>query len=751
MHERLYRIENAPIISDDDFDLLMRELRELEASFPQFADTSSPAQKVGADRSSSFESRAHLSPMLSLDNVFDSQELEDFDTKLKKTLGLDADTELSYSVEPKIDGAGISAVYRNGKLEYLLTRGDGEKGDDITRNVLVFKNVPLQLASDNPPELLEIRGEAYMTNAEFERLKDEARQEQKQKLVQKLQKESGEINIVLNDAQLAEIEKSLPANPRNLAAGTMKLLDAKTLANRSLMVAFYSVGESKGFEFSRQTELPQKLKDLGLPCVNWHESAKGAHQAFEKISELEELRGDFDYNTDGAVIKLDDTSMYARAGFTAHAPRWAIAWKYRAVRERTKLLSITEQVGRTGVVTPVAELEPVLISGSTVSRATLHNAGYIAAKDIRAGDTVIIEKAGEIIPAVVGVDLSMRHPESEVYKFPEHCPECGSKLKRFGEKMLYRCPNFACPPQVRGRLEHFASRDCMDIRGMGESVVEKLVATHGLKDPSDIYKLTRQDLLGLEKFKDKSADNLLSAIEQSKTRDLWRLIFGLGILEIGEQFAKALAKKFGSLDALIKADIEEIKELEGFGGAAKKRKSDEEQTQPVRALSVRAFFDDPHNLEIIERLRACGLNFESEKSASASLENSPFFKKTFVITGKLNSMGRNQAKAKIEEFGGSVASAVSSNTDFLISDGETKGSKMKAALEHGTKIIGESDFLEMLELAQNMANARKQSETAQESQKSIPALSVPTAEEKASAPTPLHSESDNSDPQLSLF
>ena len=702
-HERLYRIENAPQISDDDFDTLMRELRNLEAEFPQFSDENSPARKVGADLSSSFVSRAHLSPMLSLDNVFNTSELEDFDSKLKKILGLPEDAKLTYCIEPKIDGAGISAVYENGELKYLLTRGDGEKGDDITRNAAVFKNLPLKLKGAKIPKLLEIRGEAYMTLPEFDRLRACARAELEHKFAQRLLA-GGTEQSSMSGEDLKSIEKSLPANPRNLAAGTMKLLDSKILATRSLMAAFYSVGKSEGFELDSQFSLPRKLDELGLPHVNWRELAKGADEAFEKISELEELRSGFDYNTDGAVVKLDDISLYARAGFTSHAPRWAVAWKYRAERASTKLKSITEQVGRTGVVTPVAELEPVQISGTTVSRATLHNAGYIASKDIRSGDTVIVEKAGEIIPAVVGVDLSKRPADSVPYKFPEYCPKCGSQLKRFGEKMLYRCPNLACPPQIRGRLEHFASRDCMDIRGMGESVIDKLVTSRGIKDPSDIYKLEIGDILKLDKFAQKSAENLLASIEESKGRELWRLIFGLGILEIGEQFAKALAKKFGSLDALMKADIEEIKSLEGFGGSSKKKSSDNlREIQPVRALSVRAFFDDPHNIETIEKLRSCGLNFKNSESSRFEVKNSPLYNKTFAITGKLASMGRSRAKALIEEFGGSVSSAVSGSTDFLISDGEAKGNKMKAALAHGTKILGESDFLKMLSEAREIA------------------------------------------------
>lgn len=704
-HERLYRIENAPQISDDDFDALMRELRALESEFPRFFDKDSPSQKIGTDLSQSFISREHLSPMLSLDNVFNIAELRDFDFKLKKVLGFPENAKLPYCIEPKIDGAGISAVYENGTLKYLLTRGNGERGDDITKNSSVFKNLPSRLEGDKIPKLLEIRGEGYMTLPEFEKIRANARTELERKFRQKFPDETEKPRGTIPDGDTKNIEKSLPANPRNLAAGTMKLLDAKILATRSLMAVFYSVGKSEGFELDLQSSLPDELDKLGLPHVDWHERASGTEEVFEKISELEELRNEFDFNTDGAVVKLDDVTLHSRAGSTSHAPRWAVAWKYRAERASTRLKSITEQVGRTGTVTPVAELEPVRISGSTVSRATLHNAGYIASKDIRAGDVVIVEKAGEIIPAVVGVDTSKRPADSVPYEFPEYCPECGSKLRRFGEKMLYRCPNLACPPQVRGRLEHFASRDCMDIRGMGRSVVEKLVDTCGIKDPSDIYKLTIDDILKLDKFAEKSAENLLASIEESKNRDLWRLVFGLGILEIGEQFAKALAKKFGSLDNLMKAGIDEIKSLEGFGGGSKKKSPDIlRESQPVRALSVRAFFDDPHNIETIEKLRVCGLRFENSEKIPSNPGNSPFHGRTFAITGKLESMGRNRAKALIEEFGGKVSSTVSASTDFVVSDGKSTGNKMKNALVYGTKILSEDDFLKMLSTARNAAN-----------------------------------------------
>lgn len=675
-HERLYRIENAPVISDDDFDLLVRQLKELEAKYPQYADESSPSRIVGNDLSGAFVAVEHLSPMKSLDNVFNSSELEEFDSRLHKTLGLGGD--FMYCVEPKIDGAGISAVYENGKLVRLLTRGDGTKGDDITRNAFVLRNLPMRLTGTNVPSLLEIRGEAYMTRAEFDRLSAAA-----------ISKNSEAQNSIPDNSR-----KSPYANPRNLAAGTLKLLDKNVLEQRNLQVIFYSFGAVEGFTLRRQSELAEILRNWGVPSFSWTKLAQGPHGAFERICELEEVRADFPYNTDGAVVKLDDCSLYPRAGMTSHAPRWAVAWKYRAERANTKLKSITLQVGRTGAVTPVAELEPVFISGTTVSRATLHNADNISEKDIRVGDTVVIEKAGEIIPAVLEVVKELRPQSAVPYEFPQNCPECGSRLVRYGA--IYRCPNLSCPSQVRGRIAHFASRSCMDIQGLGISAVDKVVETLGVKDPADLYKLTLGDLLRLENFKEKSAGNLLSSIEASKNRELWRLIFALGILEIGEQFAKDLARKYGTLDALMEAPLEDLESNQGFGSRSKKKDADSSGGS-VRALSIRAFFDDPNNRALIERLRAAGLNFGSKSPLNVSAGSLPLSGKIFVFTGTLQSMGRAKAKEIVESLGGRSASDVSKSTDFLVSDGKIDGSKAAKAREYGTRVLSENEFLKMVE------------------------------------------------------
>ena len=709
-HEYLYRQKNAPEIGDDEFDVLKRRLDTLEAQYPQFAAEDSPSKRVGSDLSSGFEEKKHLSPMLSLDNVFDKNELADFDQKLKNALALPAEAELEYCVEPKIDGAGISAVYENGKLARLLTRGDGEKGDDITKNLFLIKNIPTHLALSprfGMPALLEVRGEAYMELDEFRRISSLQRlaltakaKERKAREIRKTQMSlfdapNAKAASTLSEAELLEIERKLPANPRNLAAGTMKLEQKAfnknpELKKRSLKAVFYSIGTLEGAKIAEQTELPEALGEWGLTPVNWIRKARGVEDAFAQICKLEEDRQFFPFNTDGAVLKLNDISLHDAAGWTSRAPRWAIAWKYRAQRAQTKLLSITLQVGRTGVVTPVAELAPVSLSGSTVSRATLHNAGFIAQLDIREGDTVEIEKAGEIIPAVLRVIEEKRPQNSVPFRFPENCPACGSKLVKFGEKLLWRCPNLACPPQIRGRIEHFAARDAMDIKGLGKAVVDKLVSNAAVSTPADLYTLDKKTIVDRCGFGQKSADNLIEALNDSKRRELWRLICGLGILEIGEQFAKSLAKKFGTIDALSTAALDEIRSIEGLG--SRDRKKAEDTDGAVRAMSVRAFFDNPHNLQIVAHLKDCGVNAVSARSSN---QPKPFDGKTFAITGKLQTMSRQQAKAFIEDLGGKVLSQVSKETSYLLTNEKSGSEKFRKAAELGIAIIDESTLYKL--------------------------------------------------------
>lgn len=700
--DRLYR-DGEPEVSDAEFDRLMRRLKTLESEYPQFVSPDSPTTRVGSDLLDDFQLVAHTAPMQSIEDVFDEDELCAFDQRLRRAIaaetGEDAEAmKLEYCIEPKIDGAGISAIYEHGELVRVVTRGDGEFGNDITSNAFLIRNLPRKLQGDFP-EFLDVRGECYMRVSEFERIREEQIQEWKAKQSAKFS------SLDLSEGE--GVSQSAPkiagyANPRNLASGTMKLLpksfrESPRLRERELLAVFYAIGSASAFEIEKQSALPDLFESWGLPRVDWFSTAIGIDTAREKIAEFETLRDKFEYNTDGAVVKLNPISLQNLAGRTGKAPRWAIAWKYPAEQKLTRLNSITLQVGRTGVVTPVAELEPVWLSGSRVARATLHNAGYIAQKDIRIGDFVLVEKAGEIIPAVVSVDFSKRPPEAVPYEFPETCPECGAKLQRFGEKMLFRCPDISCPPQVRERLAHFADRKCMDIDGLGGKLVEVLINKLGVCSPADIYALTPEKLISSSERLfiadktgelSKTATNLLSAIEDSKKRPLWRLIFGLGIPEIGAQFAKELASRFGSLDALASADIEAIKAIEGFGSKAAKK-----DAEPVRAYSIRAFFDEPKNRELIERLRSFGVNFLGETSKGEL----PLSGKTFVFTGKLESMDRLKAEALLVELGAKCGSSVSKNTSYVVASPDAAGTKITKARELGLNIISEADFLKILE------------------------------------------------------
>ncbi len=469
--------------------------------------------------------------------------------------------------------------------------------------------------------------------------------------------------------------KSLFANPRNLTSGTVKLLDRGELLKRKLNSIFYFVGASVGFELNKQSDLNALLQDWGLSPVNFSKVAVGAEEAYAKILELDEQRITFPFDTDGAVIKLNDTSLWESAGFTVKFPRWAVAYKYKSQRAITKIKDITLQVGRTGVLTPVAELEKVFLSGSSVSRATLHNAEEIKRKDIRVGDKVLIEKAGEIIPAVVEVvEKEGRSPESKDFAFPENCPVCGTELLR--EEVYWRCPNYHCTEQVKRRLEHFASKPCMDIDGLGFAMVEKLFNAKLIENPSDIYKLKKEDLLGLDKVQEKSAQNLISAIQASKSQELYRLIFSLGIFNVGEKIARDLARTFKSLDKLANATKEALSEIDGIGD--------------IVAVSIRQYFSHQENLDMIVLLESAGLNFETESAMSAKLEG-----KVFVLTGTLPSLKRNQAKDLIEKNGGTTSSSISKNTDYLLC-GEKAGSKLEQAKKLEVQVLSEDEFLAML-------------------------------------------------------
>ena len=645
-HNRRYHEEAAPTISDREYDELYRELADLEKQFPTFAKTDSPTQRVGGKPLKAFGQITHRLPMLSLDNTYSEEEVTDFYRRLERLL---PNRKIPVVIEPKVDGVAVSLLYEKGKLQYAATRGDGTVGDDITQNILTIRSVPKQLKGD-VPEVLEVRGEAYLNKAGFAKLNAERRQ-----------------------AGLLEF-----ANPRNAAAGSLKQLDPAIAAKRPLGVVFYGTGAIEGARLDKHSDLFALLKKLGLPGSEKWWLADSVEEILRGIHELDRIRHDFAYQTDGAVVKVDSFGQREVLGFTAKSPRWAIAFKYEAERVETKLLDILVQVGRTGTLTPVAALEPVVVSGSTVSRATLHNEEEIARKDIRIGDTVLIEKAGEVIPAVVSVRTDLRTGAEKKFRMPKQCPECGSDVVKDEGQVAIRCVNSQCPAQVRRRIEHFASRGAMDIEGFGEAVVNQLVQKKLLADVGDIYALTAPVLIELERMGEKSVSNLLDAIEQSKARPLWRLLFGLGVLHVGVSASRALADHFPNLDAIRQSSVEELQKIPDVG--------------EVVGRSIHEFFREPHNLAVIEKLRKAGLRFDAEpkvEGAAAGFKNT-----TWVITGTL-SESRDEIAEQIRARGGKVSGSVSKKTSFVLA-GEDAGSKLDKARKLGVRVLSEGEFREML-------------------------------------------------------
>lgn len=647
-HDDLYYRQARPEIADADYDALKRELAALEQASPELFAVDSPTARVGDDRTAGFQLHRHRQPMQSLDNTYSEGELRAFDQRLRKIF---SDAALAYVIEPKIDGVAVSLTYERGRLVRAVTRGNGVEGDDITANARTIRALPQALVGDEHPDVVEIRGEIYMTVAEFRRL-NAARQE-------------------------AGLETF--ANPRNLTAGTIKLLDPAEVARRPLEIVLYGVGFSTARVAARQSELHELLRTWKLPTVEKYWRAEGIDAAWTAIAELDKMRGGFAYATDGAVVKLDDFARQREAGSTSKAPRWAIAYKFAPERVETRLRAITIQVGRTGVLTPVAELDPVFLAGTTVSRATLHNEDEIARRDIRPGDAVLIEKAGEIIPAVIAVNLEKRPAGSEPFHFPGHCPECGTPTIKLPDEVAWRCPNLSCPAQVRRRIEHFASRACMDIDGLGEAVVDQLVTRGLVKTISDLYRLRYAQVVELEKFAEKSAQNLIGAIDASRRAELWRFIHGLGVPGVGAASAKDLANHFRSIDALAAAPEEELLALPGVG----------EKT----ARGIRVFFNEPANHILIEELRDLGV--EPTPPARPGGGAAALAGKTFVLTGTLPNLTREQATERIEAAGGKVSSSVSKKTNFVVAGAEA-GSKLEKAQKLGVRILDEAQLLALL-------------------------------------------------------
>lgn len=656
-HDYKYYVLTEPSISDEEYDKLVKKLEKLEAENPHLITPDSPTQRVGKDLTKEFKPVTHKVPMLSLANTYSEEELYDFDRRVKE--GLPQNQIVEYVVEFKIDGASVSLNYVDGYLRTAATRGDGIVGEEITANVKTIKSVPLKLKNMKsiPYDLndIEVRGEIYMNIADFNKLNEE-REKKGEKLF---------------------------ANPRNSTAGTLKLQDPKVVAERPLNIFLYSL-ISTTEEFESQFKNLEILRKLGFRVNRQAKLCKSIDEVIKECRELEKKRDTLEYEVDGAVIKVNSIKQQNILGSIAKAPRWAVAFKFKAKQAFTRLNKITWQVGRTGTITPVAELEPVLLAGSTISRATLHNYDEIKRKDIREGDKVVIEKGGDVIPKIVSVVVSERPASSKVPKPPAKCPVCGSQIFKPEEEVAYYCENSECPAQVKGRIEHFASRGAMDIEGLGEALINLFVDLGYLKTYDQIYDLKnkRDELIQIERLGEKSIDNLLSAIEESKKQPFHKVLFAIGIRYVGAGAAKKIADHFGDIDNIVKASEEEIASIYEIG--------------PSISKSVKKFFDDKHNLHVIEQLKKHGLNFKSDK---LPVHQTPFSGKTFVLTGTLSNFSREEAEEKISNFGGKPSSSVSKKTDYVLA-GENPGSKLTKAQALGVKIITETEFLKMLEKAE---------------------------------------------------
>ncbi len=646
-HNRRYYEEAAPTISDRQYDSLYAELADLESRFPQLATPESPTQRVGGKPLTAFAQIEHRAPMLSLDNTYSEEEVANFYARITRLL---PNEKIPVVIEPKVDGVAVSLLYENGALRYAATRGDGTVGDDITQNIRTIREVPERLRGA-APKLLEVRGEVYMDKRGFGKLNEERK----------------------------KAELPLFANPRNAAAGSLKQLDPAIVARRPLGVVFYGTGATEGVDVDLHSKIFPFLKKLGLSATEKFWRADSVEKILKAIHELDHIRRDFPYQTDGAVVKVDAFAQRERLGFTAKSPRWAIAFKYEAERVETRLIDIVVQVGRTGTLTPVAVLEPVLVSGSTVSRATLHNEDEIKRKDIRIGDTVVIEKAGEVIPAVVAVKTEARAGKEKKFRMPSACPVCGGKVVKDEGQVAVRCINSQCPAQLKRRIEHFASRGAMDIEGLGEMMVKQLVRRALVREVSDIYALTADKMSILERIGEKSIGNLLLAVERSKTRPLWRLIFGLGILHVGESASRALAEHFRSLKKLMEASAEELQRIPDVG--------------EVVGRSIEQFFQEKRNRKMVERLEQLGVRPQIEPRRVQSAD-SPFAASTWVVTGTL-SEPRDGIAEMITQRGGKVSTSVSKKTTYLLA-GEEPGSKLAKAKQLGVRVLDEATFRKML-------------------------------------------------------
>lgn len=653
-HNYLYHVLDDPEVPDAEYDRLIRDLTKLEKENPELVTNDSPTQRVGAEPIKAFGTVQHVLPMLSLDNAFSEDELRDFHRRVTERLNIDdASDELSYSAEPKLDGAAVSLMYEQGELVRAATRGDGTTGEDITHNVRTIASVPLKLIGNGYPSLMEVRGEVFMPRAGFERFNELARQKDEKTFV----------------------------NPRNAAAGSLRQLDPRLTADRPLDMYAYTVGQVDGGSLAGlQSAILDQLQQWGLKICPERRVVNGISGCLDYYQYIGKRRDALSYDIDGVVYKVDRLDYQDQLGFVSKAPRWAIAHKFPAQEELTVVRNIEFQVGRTGAVTPVARLEPIFVGGVTVSNATLHNMDELHRKDVRVGDTVIVRRAGDVIPEVVRVIKKKGARRKAKIKIPQKCPVCGSKVVRIEDEAVARCTGgLFCEAQRSEALKHFVSRRALDIEGLGSKLIEQLVAIGRIKTPADIFILDRDELIEMERMGEKSADNLLESIEKSKETTLSRFLYGLGIREVGEATASALASFYGKLEAIMGAQEEELQNVPDVG--------------PIVASRIRAFFNESHNAEVIQRLRDSGVHWQDSKAAAATTDGA-LAGKTFVLTGSLSGMTRDEAKDRIQALGGKVTGSVSKKTDFVVY-GDNPGSKFTKAQKLAVDTI-DQDGLEKL-------------------------------------------------------
>jgi len=650
-HNYLYHVLDQPAISDADYDRLLRQLQQLEDQFPQLRRPDSPTQRVGGEPAKGFAALRHRQPMLSLDNAFAAEEVREFEARALRALGRSG--PLAYVAEPKLDGLAVELIYQQGRFVRGLTRGDGETGEDVSANLRTVRALALKLRSEGPkiPELLEVRAEVLYPTADFQRL----------------------------NARREEDGRERFANPRNAAAGALRQLDPRITASRPLTLFCHGAGVVEPDPFTSHWKRLEAFRAWGLKVNPLARHCRDLDEAFDYHAELSEQRDLLPYEIDGVVFKIDDLTLQRALGSTSKAPRWAIAFKFAPRRAVTLVRDIQVNVGRTGTLTPVALMEPVEVGGVTVSRASLHNQDELERKDIRIGDTVVIERAGDVIPYVVEALPEKRSGRERRFRFPSKCPACGQPVVRPQDEVAWRCLNRACPAQLKEGLRHFASRSGMDIEGLGEKLVEQLVDKGMVRDFADLYGLDAGTLAGLERMGKKSATNLVAALERSRDRDLAKVLNALGIRHVGETMARSLAQYFGSLKALAEASVEQLQEVQEVG--------------PAVAEAVHDFFSNPANRELLKRLRAAGLSF---KPPQVRRQSGKLFGKTFVFTGTLERLSRPEAKSRVEALGGKVVGSVSQAVDYVVA-GSEPGSKLAQAERLGKTVLNEDAFLKLLE------------------------------------------------------